>query len=84
MYIYIYVSVYRDSLIDATDATFRPWSYGSILYALHLRLVALLTRIFTDADEDGSGWLTVHEFVEAAGDRNGRGQKDSDYCLKRG
>ena len=29
------------------------------------RLVALLTRIFTDADEDGSGWLTVHEFVEA-------------------
>ena len=33
--------------------------------ALALRLVALLTRIFTDADEDGSGWLTVHEFVEA-------------------
>ena len=25
----------------------------------------MLTRIFTDADEDGSGWLTVHEFVEA-------------------
>lgn len=30
-----------------------------------VKLVALLTRIFTDADEDGSGWLTVHEFVEA-------------------
>lgn len=30
-----------------------------------VQLVALLTRIFTDADEDGSGWLTVHEFVEA-------------------
>lgn len=30
-----------------------------------MQLVALLTRIFTDADEDGSGWLTVHEFVEA-------------------
>lgn len=29
-----------------------------------VKLVALLTRIFTDADEDGSGWLTVHEFVE--------------------
>eukprot|EP00913_Durusdinium_trenchii_P031065 g29092.t1 len=30
-----------------------------------LQLVGLLTRIFNDADEDGSGWLTVQEFFQA-------------------
>lgn len=28
-------------------------------------MVTLLSRIFSDADEDGSGWLTVQEFYEA-------------------